>query len=136
MKKKPDSLTTVLGGTELEVTRIDGTKERVQVRALPITKMQEYLDSILDEIATVALSCDRSRAWAESLTPQSFNQVAETGVDLNLPFFSAWMKRRMRVTEAMRPGFIDQVNRNVDGAINAAASRSANSSPTSPSAQG
>jgi hypothetical protein len=133
-KRKIDDVATLLGGEEIEAIRLDGKTERVKVRQLAVELYPKFLVAVGDEIAMIALYCDRDAEWVRSLTTESFNAIADKGRDLNLPFFRSWLKRGLEWTEALRPGSIEKLNRKVDEDMAAAASRSLASSPTSPSA--
>jgi hypothetical protein len=109
MDDQPPALSEVqkiAGGVEIEVTYQDGHTERVKIHQLsPIKDFQRYLEVQNNEIEEVELYCRRQSGWAESLTPESFDAIADKGQELNLPLFRNWYRRLKARSEAMNPGF-------------------------------
>jgi hypothetical protein len=104
----------VAGGVEIEVTYEDGTKEFVKVRQIKIIKeFDAYLRAQDDESAEVELVCSKPKGWAETLTAESFDAVAEKSQELNLPLFRNRYRRLQARSEAMNPGFMGKAIRDV-----------------------
>ncbi len=112
-------MTVLLGGEEIEVVhlpaesfddvtlkRLDkfqallGTADRVKVRHVLLSQMARYGNAILasDEAAAIEIYCGKERGWADTLDPASINAVADKGLELNLPFFSAWTQSNSSVS--------------------------------------
>jgi len=89
-----DELTTVAGGVEMEVTLRDGTKEQVKVIQIPLSKLQQFSMAVgFGNMAdAIELYCEKEKGWADTLTYESAKVVMDKGCELNLPFFSAWLK--------------------------------------------
>lgn len=104
-------MTTLMGGTDLVVTKRDGSTETVKVLQLGIEKYPELLQSMDDEIASINLYCGRSSTgFATSLTLQSQEAVIEAGEKVNSDFFKRWIDRRMARTERLQPGLLEKIN--------------------------
>jgi len=96
-KKAAQELVTVVGGVELEVNyQNNGEKEVVRVRQVPISKIPAFLLAMGDEAATIELYCDRPKGWADTLSVESANAVADKGQEINLPFLNAWWRRQAK----------------------------------------
>lgn len=117
-------LILINGGTDLEVTLLDGSTETVKVRQLPIKSMESYLHSFADESKVVGLFTDKSEEWAAQLTPASHTAIMEKGEEINRPFFVAWYQRRMARIELLNPGFSKNLSGIVDRAASAAIAKS------------
>jgi hypothetical protein len=101
-----DELKTIAGGVELEVEYLDGRTERVKVRQIRPIERQRYLDCFNDDSASIELFCGKEKGWADTLTPESFDLVADKGQELNLPLFRNWYRRLKARSEAMNPGLL------------------------------
>ncbi len=132
-KTKLNDTVTVLGGEEVEVTLRDGQTERVQVRQIPISLMGRFSFALNNEAAAIELYCDKADGWADSLAPESVNAVADKGLEINLPFFSAWWKRQARWTEVTRHGEIAEMKKKLNELIASRLASSAGTSPTTTS---
>jgi len=95
-------LITIAGGVEMEVTLLDGTKETVKVRQIPVSKVQSFVFAVGlgNESDCVELYCDKPKGWADTLAAASVDAVADKGQELNLPFFGAWSRRQAKWKEA------------------------------------
>lgn len=104
MDKATEELITVAGGVEVEVAfQNNGSKETVKVRQIPISKLQEYLNTLGNEAKTIELYCDKPQGWADTLTLESANRIADKGQELNGPFIEAWWKRQAKWREIQKP---------------------------------
>jgi hypothetical protein len=130
-----EELTAVMGGTEVEVVHLDGSKEMIKVRELGADEIQTYALIIDDEVKSAELFCSKPDGWAKTLTPESFNKVMDTGQELNLPLFSAWFRRSMKRREATNPGISKMISENLEKVIASSLASPGSSSP-SPSGTG
>lgn len=80
--------------TELEVTHLDGSKETVKVRSIPPSKIQALVIALANEAVLIELYCDKPEGWADSLTIESVNAIADKGQELNRLLLSAWLHRQ------------------------------------------
>jgi hypothetical protein len=87
-----NELITIAGGVEFEVTLLDGTKETVKVRQIPISKLKNFITtaSFGNMAEEIDLYCDKQNGWADSLMPDSAIAVAKKGQEINHPFLKAW----------------------------------------------
>lgn len=90
---------------QLAVILQDGTRETVDVRELPISKMPDYLTAFDDEVTQAVLFSGKDEAWALQLTAQSHYDLMVKGEALNRPNLDPWYQRRMRRVELLNPGF-------------------------------
>lgn len=93
---------TVLVGEAHDITREDGTRETVTLRQL---KVREYPAARLvvgDEPRLLELMCDRPAGWAESLSPQSYEELTARVPEVNALFF-ACSARQARTQMALLP---------------------------------
>ena len=85
---------TLNGGVELSgVLGGSGEDEKVFVRQLPVKEYDRAFSLIDDEIGFVALACGKPKSWAESLSPESYEDVNEAVRKVNACFF-AFAERR------------------------------------------
>lgn len=105
-EQQQQELITVIGGVEMEVAfQNNGTSERVKVRQIPISKIQDFILSMGNEAQAIELYCDKPKGWADTLTVESASAIADKGQALNLPFFAAWFRRQMKWRESQQlPG--------------------------------
>ena len=99
----PD-LTTLLGFVELNIILIEDTKEIVKVRQLKMRQMPAYQAVFNDEGATIELFCERPKGWADTLTPESWEQIIIEGEKLNLSFLERHAARARARGEKIAPG--------------------------------
>jgi len=96
-QKAASELITLAGGVEMEVTfQNNGAGEKVKVRQIPISKMQEFILAMGDESHSIELYCDKPKGWADTLSVESANAVADKGQEINVPFLQAWWKRQAK----------------------------------------
>jgi len=98
--KTAQEFITIAGGVDLEVSYRDnhaaGAMEIVRVRQIPISKLSEFLSAMGNEARAIELYCDKPSGWADTLTVESANAVADTGQEINLPFLNAWWRRQAK----------------------------------------
>ena len=133
--KQQQELVTIAGGVEMEVAyQNNGDKEKVKVRQIPISKIQNFIFAMGNESEAIELYCDKPKGWADTLSVESASAIADKGQELNLPFFKAWFRRQMKWRESQQPGstIAGTTDENRQPAASASASASSPSvSPTS-----
>jgi hypothetical protein len=103
--KQQQELITIAGGVEMEVAyQNNGDKEKVKVRQIPISKIQNFIFAMGNESEAIELYCDKPKGWADTLSVESASAIADKGQELNLPFFKAWFRRQMKWRESQQPG--------------------------------
>lgn len=105
----PRAMATLLGGSELTVTRHDGTTEMVRVRALPVNELQKLAERLDDEPAQVELYCSKPAGWALELCRDSYEKVVIEGEALNNDFFMRWLQRQRARQERLVPGITEKL---------------------------
>ena len=115
-QKQQQELVTIAGGVEMEVAyQNNGDKasgpegptprrEKVKVRQIPISKIQNFIFAMGNESEAIELYCDKPKGWADTLSVESASAIADKGQELNLPFFKAWFRRQMKWRESQQPG--------------------------------
>jgi hypothetical protein len=104
-EKQVQELITIAGGVEMEVSfQNNGSSERVKIRQIPISQLQNFILTMGNEAAAIELYCDKPKGWADTLTMESASAVADKGQELNLPFFAAWFRRQMKWRVSQQPG--------------------------------
>ena len=107
-----DDLVTISGGVDVDVSfSNNGANETVKVRQIPISKLSEFLISIGDEARAIELYCDKPKGWADTLTLESANAVADKGQEINLPFLSAWWRRQAKWREIQKVWLSDDLGK-------------------------
>jgi len=100
--KAAEDMVTVAGGVTLQVTyQVNGRgeepkKELVKIRQIPISKLSEFLLTLGDEAHSIELYCDKPKGWADTLSLESANEVADEGQRINRPFLNAWWRRQAK----------------------------------------
>jgi hypothetical protein len=123
-------LLTIVGGVELTVTHLPaehfdesalkrlekfrpllGTSEVVKVRQVPISKMSRYANAVLfnEEADAIEIYCSREPGWADTLDRRERQRVADKGLEINLPFFSAWYQRQAKWKKTQTPEAVTQL---------------------------
>ena len=67
----------------------------VKVRQIPVRDYDAGFPFIADEPAMVGFLCGQNKAWALTLTPASFEEILETGREVNEKGFFTHCQRRM-----------------------------------------
>jgi hypothetical protein len=102
-KVSANELVILAGGVELTVERLDGQRETVKVRQLPLRLMAAYGNAQGDEGALCELFADRPEGWADALKLESAEALVELGDQLNLTPFFRWARRRTAAGERLAP---------------------------------
>lgn len=87
-------MNTLTGGRELDVAKLDGSRETVFVRQLPVRLFQSYMATMQDEAKQVELLCSKEAGWADGITLASHEEILQAGNKLNSDFFSRWLERQ------------------------------------------
>lgn len=93
-----DQLTILNGGVEIDVTRIDGSKERAKVRQLPLRLIPQWTQELMNEPKLVELYVERDQAWVDSIIIEDQERILELGGQLNYPIFDRWTARLQATT--------------------------------------
>jgi len=97
---------TLLGGREVDVTKIDNTTETVTVRQIRIRELDTYRESEGDEVALVAFVTGKDADWVDMLMPEDFEKLLAIDAEVNGPFVRCrelWeIVRFMRQLESIR----------------------------------
>jgi hypothetical protein len=133
-RTRQQELITIAGGVEMEVTfQNNGDKETVKVRQIPVSKIQSFIFAMSNEAEAIELYCDKPKGWADTLSVESANAIADKGQELNLPFFAAWFRRQMKWRESQQPGGTTADSGQKEAMPQSASASSAPLSPTSTS---
>lgn len=101
--------TTLNGGVNITVTKKDKSTEQVFIRQLEIWEFPALLDALGKEIEMIMLFCAKEKAWAKTLSVESWEQLVTTGEEINSDFFSRWVRRQVARQERLMPGVTDRV---------------------------
>lgn len=112
--KEQSAMVTVTGGVELEVEHLDGSKEKIKVRQIPVTKLEEFMTHLSDESVALRIYCDKPVEWVDTLTHDSVSAVTEKGLELNQSFLAAWCRRRAKWLEMTNVGVVAELQQKLD----------------------
>jgi len=111
METKVTSLNKALGFREVAVeydpqpeTLENPLPETVRVRAIKVKQCEEYARTIEDECLRAEFVCGKPAGWAETLTRESVEAIIEADTEINLDFFSRWLRRKAALAERIQPG--------------------------------
>lgn len=93
----------LIGGTTIEVTYRDGTKESVTVQCLPLRKIPEYLEWVDNEPNCAEKLCNKPEGWADSITDESVFAICDAGAEINHPRLLSWANRQVKKAERLMP---------------------------------
>jgi hypothetical protein len=97
MTNKPnDTITILAGGKQVDVAYLDGKTETALVRKIPIRELHELGKAWGKEGEEIDLYCDKPEGWSATLTDESYEQVIETGRELNAGPFERWYARQQQ----------------------------------------
>lgn len=131
----PTPIETLNGSGEIVVVSADLTeKQTIRLRQITLGECEKLLMAQGDEIALACLYTGKDRAWFDTLSADSQEQVVVEGDRINADFFGRWLSRRLARQERIAPGMMAKV---LERAIApetvepapAAQSRSPNSAP-------
>jgi hypothetical protein len=75
--------------------------EEIKVRLLPVAEYQAFYTKQTDEVAMIALCCNRPVEWVTDLRPESHRELVEACIALNFMWVTAWVVRQGAVTASM-----------------------------------
>lgn len=91
-----DKIIALYGGEAYQVNRPDGTQEEVKICQLPVRRALRILELMNDEPALVELYCQKEEGWADTLTVDDYEYIAERGMEINHPTLSRYADRQAR----------------------------------------
>lgn len=91
-----NKMETMFGGRVVKVVFEDNNTEEVKVRQLPLRDYDRAFAVIDDEIALTAHICGKSKDWALSLQPESYEALQEKAREVNGRGFFGWSERKSR----------------------------------------
>jgi hypothetical protein len=127
-----DALQTLINARAVAVQYRDGREEIVHVRELPISALPGYQAALDDEPRCAELYAGQEKGWADTLSNASLEVVIKAGEELNMPFFVAWLRRKIARAAELQV----QLGEAVAKRTGVAASPSAISAPNCASSQG
>lgn len=130
------SMETVLGGVDATVLLLNGTKEQVKVRQVPVRELPRLLIATgnADEAAMAEVYCNKPTGWADTILPAEVERIVIEGDRINADFFARWLARRNEREARLFPGQQEQLLRAAaEAALKATLLSSPTGSPTSPS---
>ena len=86
-----DALTTVLGKRVMRVKTVAGPEIEVEVRQLPMRRMNELALAIGDPTAVIKLCTGKDEAFLDNLSPESFVELSRACDEVNADFFGRWL---------------------------------------------
>jgi len=105
--KNFDAKTVALNGGILLTVLFEavGTAEpvssQVKVRQIPVREYETGFPFVDDEPALVGFLCGQPKEWALTLSPSAFEEILETGREVNAAgFFSSCQRRMERIQKA------------------------------------
>jgi hypothetical protein len=104
-----DKITTLTGGSEITVTKQDGTTEVVTVRQLAVKEFPKFQTLQDDEVEMCAFVCAKTKEWAESLSNESHEALIAEIEKVNGDFFSRWLARQLARQEKVMPGLREKL---------------------------
>src|SRR6266481_4341926 len=88
----PNSMETLLGYADVEVTYLNGEKETVRVRQFKVSECADYMKVMDYEDRAIAFLARKPESWADTLTVESWEKIITEGERLNGDFFSRWVQ--------------------------------------------
>jgi hypothetical protein len=104
----PTKTETLLGGTEFEATKLDGTKAKVFVRQIPVREMPAYLKCQDKEPEMIELVCKAKSDFVDNLTHESHAELVSEIERINSDFFTAWGRRQKARGERLKAGIASE----------------------------
>lgn len=92
------------GGRRLAVRYLDGQCGSITVKLLPVGKLARYFElQLSDEAALIELVCGQESGWADTLYPESSEEIIEMAHALNFQNAQRSMERRASKAEGVAP---------------------------------
>lgn len=121
----------VVGGAEIEIELLDGTRETVLVREIRPRHMEKYLRCFDDEAKSIELFCDKPEGWADTITTASHDTLIEKGQQINVPLFDRWFRRRKERLEILSPGLLEGLKESARKAMEVVSNSTSSSAASS-----
>lgn len=99
--KPQNAFTVINGGVDHEAVMMDGTKEQVRIKLVPVKDYPKYAAVIMDEGKMAEMFCDKPEGWSENLHPGSHADIIEKGEEINLSFFGRYFQRKLELNRRM-----------------------------------
>lgn len=92
---------TLTGKRSVPVKYQNGLTEDIEVRALPIRLMPQYMSAYANnaEAEMIQLFTDKKLEWSDALTPESVQAVLAAGEEVNRDFLAAYAGRVLTRTK-------------------------------------
>jgi len=90
-------LVVALGEETFEVVHVDGRRELVGIRLLPIAEFADYLAALETEETHAEFAAKRPPGWAATLRPDSLLELLDRSLRLNFPSVRRWAEYRTKV---------------------------------------
>lgn len=113
---------TLLGGRTITVNKEDSSTEEVKVRQLPLREYEKAFLVYDDEFAFAALVCERSKEWAQTLSPESYEELASACQEVNAKGFFSYAQRQQKK-------LMDRLNSVKPEVLRMAVEKASNASP-------
>jgi hypothetical protein len=123
----PTPAETLAGKSVATVTLLDGSRETVALRQLPLKEMEALLAAQGDETKLACLYTGRPESWFDGVSPEGQELIVQEGDRLNADFFGRWFRRRLDRQERLIPGSRARLLGVLDGAAAEAAVADVNS---------
>jgi len=94
---KKNQTATLFGKEDITVTCRDGRTETVSIKQIPIREVGKFLELLDDEPSLVEFLCGKEKGWADGLSIESYEEVAERGTALNYPTCAGFLARREKL---------------------------------------
>lgn len=120
---------SVLFPVKFPVTLQTGETETLELRPLPLRKMELWLGALTDEAKMIDLATGKPSDWVDSLSPESANDLVQKVEEINRDFFYSWLRRRISRAEEMEPGSAKQYQHLLQKSVSTSGSRESASSP-------
>lgn len=89
----PSQFDILNGGRSVNIKNRAGLDETVNVKALPIRSMPQWMEAQTDEAKLVELATGKSAQWVDQLTPEAHVAILTAAEEVNSGFFDSWLAR-------------------------------------------
>lgn len=91
----------IIGEESVRVLKRDGSSVDVKVLALPLSKMDRWLNAQEDEVLLIQVATGLTAEDLESITPESQEQILAKAEELNAAFFARFVARRVQRSQKL-----------------------------------
>src|SRR5690606_34062332 len=92
-------MTVIRGVEEFEVEHEGGKKELVEIRIVPIRRMDEYLARYENIALLCDFVCGKSDGWCDTLTEDSLYSLNRRARALNDPRLGRWIEQQSQTVK-------------------------------------